>query len=87
MRIRDDFTVFPREMASGKVLWYYQTCDEDGRRTVAHSTGETTRTAAIRKCNTLIREGKLLYKAQTRVPTFAEYAGAGGRRGRQYRGG
>ena len=74
MRIRDDFTVFPREMASGKVIWYYQTYDEDGRRTVAHSTGETTRTAAVKKCNTLMREGKLLPKAQVRVPTFAEYA-------------
>jgi integrase len=74
MRIRDDFTVFPRQMASGKVVWYYQTYDEDGRRTVAHSTGETTRTAAVKKCNTLMREGKLLPKAQVRIPTFAEYA-------------
>jgi hypothetical protein len=64
MRIRDDFTVFPREMASGKVIWYYQTYDEDGHRTVAHSTGETTRTVAVKKCNTLMREGKLLPKAQ-----------------------
>jgi integrase len=61
-------------MASGKVIWYYQTYDEDGRRTVAHSTGETTRTAAVKKCNSLMREGKLLPKAQARIPTFAEYA-------------
>jgi integrase len=74
MRIRDDFTVFPRELASGKVIWYYQTYDEEGRRTVAHSTGETTRTAAVKKCNTLMREGKLLSTAQVRTPTFAEYA-------------
>jgi integrase len=74
MRIKDDFTVFPREMGSGKVIWYYQTYDEDGRRTVAHSTGETTRTAAVKKCNGLMREGKLLPKAQVRMPTFAEYA-------------
>jgi hypothetical protein len=31
MRIKDDFTVFPREMASGKVIFYYQADDEDGR--------------------------------------------------------
>jgi integrase len=74
MRIRDDFTVFPREMASGKVIWYYQTYDEDGRRTVAHSTGETTRTAAVKKCNALMKEGKLLPKEQVRIPTFADYA-------------
>jgi integrase len=74
MRIRDDFTVFPRELASGKVIWYYQTYDEEGRWTVAHSTGETTLTAAVKKCNTLLREGKLLSTAQVRTPTFAEYA-------------
>jgi hypothetical protein len=74
MRIKDDFTVFPREMASGKVIWYYQTYNEDGRRTVAHSTGETTRTAAVKKCNGLMREGKLLPTAQVRILTFAEYA-------------
>jgi integrase len=74
MRIREDFTVFPREMGSGKVIWYYQTYDEDGRRTVARSTGETTRTAAVKKCNGLMREGKLLPKAQVRIPTFAEFA-------------
>jgi integrase len=56
------------------VVFYYRTYDEDGRRTVAHSTGETTRTAAVKKCNTLMREGKLLPKAQVRIPTFAEYA-------------
>jgi hypothetical protein len=32
MRIKDDFTVFPREMASGKVIWYYQNYDDEGRR-------------------------------------------------------
>ena len=74
MRIRDDFTVFPREMASGKVIWYYQTYDEEGRRTVARSTGESTRTAAVKKCNSLMRERKLLPKARARLPTFAEYA-------------
>ena len=70
MRIKDDFTVFPR----GTVIWYYQNYDEHGRRTVAHSTGETTRTAAIKKCNRLMREGKPLPRAQARIPTFAEYA-------------
>jgi hypothetical protein len=53
MRIRDDFAVFPQGMASGKVVFYYQTWDEEGRRMVAHSAGETTRTAAVKKCNTL----------------------------------
>jgi hypothetical protein len=69
MKIRDDFTVFPREMASGKVIRYYQTYDEDGHRT-----------AMVKKCNSLMREGKLLLKAQARIPAFAEYARAGGSR-------
>jgi integrase len=41
---------------------------------VAHSTGEETKTVAVKKCNALMREGKLLPKAQARIPTFAEYA-------------
>jgi integrase len=57
-------------MKSGKTVWDYQTYDEDGRRTVAHSTGEETKTAAVKKCNALMREGKLLPKAQTRIPNF-----------------
>jgi hypothetical protein len=35
---------------------YYQAYNEDGRRTVAHSTGEATRTATIKKCNRRKRE-------------------------------
>jgi integrase len=61
-------------MGSGKVIWYYQTYDEDGRRTVPHSTGETTRTAAVKKCNGLMKDGRLLPKQQIRIPTFGEYA-------------
>jgi hypothetical protein len=38
MRIKDNFTVFPGEMASGKIIWYYQTYDEDGRRRSGNAT-------------------------------------------------
>ena len=74
MRIRDDFTVFPRGMKSGKVIWYYQTYDENGQRTTAHSTGESTKTAAVKKCNALLKEGKLLEKERNRIPSFREFA-------------
>jgi integrase len=74
MRVRDDFTVFPRKMPSGNVVFYYQCYDESGRRLCAHSTGETTRTMAVKKCNALMREGKLVPGKKTRMPTFGEYA-------------
>jgi hypothetical protein len=28
MRVKADFTVFPRKMRSGRVVYYYQTYDE-----------------------------------------------------------
>jgi integrase len=74
MRVREDFTVYPRKLGSGKTVFYYQCYDEDGKRTNGHSTGETTRTAAVKKCNALMLAGKLLPSARKAVPTFAEFA-------------
>jgi hypothetical protein len=74
MRVRENFTVFPKKLPSGNTVFYYQTYDEDGYWTNGHSTGETTRTAAKKKCQDLYRDGKLLPKQQTKIPTFAEYA-------------
>jgi hypothetical protein len=74
MRTRDIFSVFARRMKSGKVVFYYQTYDADGRRVCAHSTGERTKTAARAVCMRLFREGKLLPEAQKKVVTFGEYA-------------
>jgi integrase len=57
---------------------YWQTYDEQGRRTSGRSTGQTTRTAAKEFCNQLIREGRLVPKKgaakNSKVPTFDEYA-------------
>ena len=39
MRYREVFTVFPRRMKSGRKIYYYQTYNEEGRRTSAKSTG------------------------------------------------
>lgn len=74
MRVRNDFSLYPRKMGSGKVVFYYQCYDETGRRLCGHSTGETTRTAAMKKCIALIRAGKLLPETQMKVPTFEEFA-------------
>jgi integrase len=74
MRVREDFTVYPRRLKSGRVVYNYQTYDEEGNRTNGHSTGETIRSMAIKKCNALMREGKLIPSRQKRIPTFAEFA-------------
>jgi integrase len=74
MRVKDIFTVYPRRMRSGQVVFYYQCYDEQGRRVCAHSTGETTKTAARTYCMKLFREGKLLPREQKKVQPFAEYA-------------
>jgi hypothetical protein len=74
MRIRNDFSLYTRKTASGKTVFYYQCYDANGRRLCGHSTGETTKTAAMKKCIALIREGKLLPETQVQVPTFEEYA-------------
>jgi integrase len=73
MRVKSDFTVYPRKLKTGTV-YYYQCYDEDGRRTNGLSTGERTRTMAVKKCNALLKAGKLLPDQRARVPTFAEYA-------------
>jgi len=50
MRVKSVFTVYPRKVGPKKVVYYYQTYDEDGRRTNGLSTGETTRTMAVKRC-------------------------------------
>ena len=59
-RYREPFTIFPRTLPSGKVVYYYRTYSPDGERTVAHSTGKTTKTQARCYCAELLSQG-LLY--------------------------
>ncbi|AEF85874.1 site-specific recombinase, phage integrase family [Treponema primitia ZAS-2] len=72
MRIKNDYTIFPRKMPSGKVVYYYQTYDEKGRRTVPHSTGKSLRTEAWKECNRLLKLGYLV--PSKRIPIFRQYA-------------
>lgn len=60
MKYRKPFTVFPRKMKSGKVIWYYQTYDNSGKRTSAYSTGQTTKSAARSICFKLLKQEKLV---------------------------
>jgi hypothetical protein len=59
-------------MPSGNIVFYYQTYDENGKRTVPRSTRKATRTEAVRECNQLMMKGLLVPRVKT--PTFEEYA-------------
>lgn len=57
MRVTEPYTIFPRKLKSGKIVWYYQYRDEYGRRSAAMSTGETTKSGAMRVCRKLYNSG------------------------------
>ncbi len=73
MRYREPFTVYPRTLKSGRIVWYYQTYDDSGKRTTAYSTGQTSKSAARHICRKLLREGKLLPDTGGRI-TFGTYS-------------
>jgi len=73
MRYREPFTVFPRKMKSGLVVWYYQTYDNNNRRTTARSTGQTSKGAARTYCNKLYKEDALVPNRGSNL-VFAKYA-------------
>jgi hypothetical protein len=58
MRVKSVFTVYPRKAGPKKVVYYYQTYDEDGRRTNGLSIGETTKTLAVKRCMALTGRGR-----------------------------
>lgn len=59
MRVTEPYTIFPRTLKSGKIVYYYQYRDDSGRRSGAHSTGCTSQSAAKRFCQKLYNEGKM----------------------------
>jgi integrase len=73
MKIRNDFTLYWRVLASGKRVVYYYAYDENGVRQDGRSTGQTNMTAARVVCNRLLKEGALLPR-KGYMPTFEEYA-------------
>jgi hypothetical protein len=72
---RSKYGVEIRRTPSGKTIFYYRTYDPQGVRTTAHSTGQTTRSAARAYCRNLLKQGCLIPSPE---PTFSEYAAAGG---------
>ena len=57
MRISEPYTLFPRTLKSGKVVYYYQFRDDSKRRSAAKSTGCTTLSSARRFCQKLYNSG------------------------------
>lgn len=70
-RYREDYSLTQRTLPSGKKVWYYQTYDENGRRTTMRSTGEVKKKEARKYCNRLLREDRLVPKAPYRFKDFA----------------
>ena len=74
MRLREPFTIFQRKIPSGNKVFYYQTYNDQGKRTWARSTGQTTKTAAKNFCIALLKEGKIIPEiAPKRTPTLREF--------------
>lgn len=70
-RYKEPFTIFPRTLPSGRVVYYYRTYSPEGERTTAHSTGKTNKTQARCYCADLLAQG-LLYSSVGM--TFGAYA-------------
>ncbi len=73
MRYREPFTIFPRKLKSGKVVWYYRTYTLSGERTVARSTGCTNKTQARNYCADLLAKGLLCTGTGVTFAAFAEH--------------
>ena len=72
MRAKAVFSVFPRTLQSGKVVYYYQCYDAKGKRQYAKSTGLFKKTDANMFCMKLFKEGLLI--PEQKVPTFGEFS-------------
>ena len=72
MRVKDIFTLFPRKLASGRRVFYYQCYDEKGKRQNGKSTGLCKRTEAMAYCMKLYKDGLLI--PEKKAPTFAEFS-------------
>ena len=60
MRMYEPYTIFPRTLKSGKVVYYYQFRTDSGARKGMRSTGCTTLTAARRYVNQLYNAGLIV---------------------------
>lgn len=70
MRVTEPYTLFPRKLSSGKIVYYYQFRDAEGKRSAAKSTGCTSLSAARRFCQKLYNEGE--FKTSSKL-LFSKY--------------
>ncbi len=73
MRYREPFTVYRRTLPTGKRIFYYQTYDENGRRTSSYSTGKVSKSTARAYCYELLKKGMLIPKKRGGI-TFEAYS-------------
>jgi len=74
MKFRSTFSLYKRKLGHGKVIFYYQCYDENGRRVCGHSTGQRSKTAAREYCMNLFRQGLLVKDKNQKRITFTELA-------------
>jgi integrase len=57
MRVTEPYIIFPRTLPSGRIVYYYQYRDSEGRRSNPLSTGETVLSRAKRKIQKMYNDG------------------------------
>ena len=72
MRVTEPYTIFPRTLNSGKIVYYYQYRDEAGRRSPILSTGETVLSKAKRKVQKMYNEGMFYTKKSVNFEQYTK---------------
>lgn len=72
MKVSEPYTIFPRTLSSGKVVYYYQFRLENGQRSSAKSTGCTTLGSAKRYCNKLYNQGEFKQSSKLKFSVYAK---------------
>ena len=72
MRVSEPYTIFLRQLSSGKSVYYYQFRDEFGRRSTPKSTGCVKMSDAKRYCQNLFNNGLLKAESSIKFGKFSE---------------
>lgn len=71
MRVTEPYIIFPRTLPSGKVVYYYQFRDENGKRSASYSTGTSKLSQAKRTVQKLYNEGEFKKNSAILFKTFS----------------
>lgn len=72
MRVSEPYTIFPRKLKSGKIVYYEQHRLNNGTRSTPKSTGCTTEASAKRYCNKLYQQGAFETHSSLRFSIFTK---------------